>query len=309
MPVELHNPVMLHEVIAAMRPADDEIYVDATFGAGGYSRALLEAAGCRVIAIDRDPTVKVIAERLQQEFAGRFCFIAGSFSEMTDLLATIGVGQVDGIVLDIGVSSMQIDDAQRGFSFQKNGPLDMRQSQQGQSAADVVNAMEENELADILYTFGEEKKSRAIARAICKARAEEPIVTTIQLAEVIRSVFPKKPQAIDPATRSFQALRIYINRELDELQDALQQSEALLRTGGTLVVVSFHSLEDRIVKQFMRTRSSVTSGGSRHRPVAVACPSTFTLPMRKAQLASEQEITHNPRARSAKLRVAIRSAA
>lgn len=305
-----HLPVMLPEVLEALQPANDEIYVDATFGAGGYTRAILEAAECKVYAIDRDPNVKQFAETLQRDFPDRFVFLAGCFSEMAELLARSGVDKVDGIVMDLGVSSMQIDEADRGFSFMRDGALDMRQSQQGESAADIVNHMEADDLADILYKYGEERQSRRIARAIVAARAETPIETTLQLAEIIAKAAPQGKQKIHPATRSFQALRIYVNRELEELENALEASKHLLKAGGRLVVVSFHSLEDRIAKTFFTTCSRENLGGSRHLPQAeeVASP-LFSLPRRKALAANEQESAINPRARSAKLRVGIRTEA
>lgn len=303
-----HIPVMLKEVLEAMQPQDGEIYVDATFGAGGYSRALLEAAQCRVFAIDRDPSVKALAEALQKEFTGRFCFLLGCFSEMVPLLAAEGITEVQGIVMDLGVSSMQIDQAIRGFSFMQEGPLDMRQSQNGMTAADVTNTLPENELADILYKYGEERQSRRIAQAIVARRVERPFATTTDLAEVIKNALRGK-QEIHPATRSFQALRIYVNRELEELERALEASEVMLAAGGRLVVVSFHSLEDRIAKQFMRERAGDIPGGSRHFPQQTSHPITFMLPKKKAVLPQIEETKRNPRARSAKLRVAIRSAA
>lgn len=305
-----HTPVMLPEVLEALAPANDEIYVDTTFGAGGYSRAILEAAKCKVYAIDRDPTVREFAEKLQQDFPDRFIFLAGCFSDMADLLINSGVTKVDGIVMDLGVSSMQLDQAERGFSFMRDGKLDMRQSSEGLSAADLVNTLEADELADILYQYGEERKSRPIARAIVKARAEAPIETTLQLAEIIAQAAPQKKQKIHPATRSFQALRIYVNRELEELETALESSKHLLSSGGRLVVVSFHSLEDRIAKRFFTTCSRENLGGSRHLPqTEAATPPLFSLPRRKALAATEQESADNSRARSAKLRVGIRTEA
>jgi 16S rRNA (cytosine1402-N4)-methyltransferase len=305
--VTLHQPVMLKEVLAAMQPRDGEIYVDATFGAGGYTRALLESAQCKVFAIDRDPSVQELAEKLQKEFAGRFCFLMGCFSDMVALLAAQGVEKVQGVVMDIGVSSMQIDQAERGFSFRHTGPLDMRQSQSGISAADVVNTMKESELANILYEFGEEKKSRQIARAIVAQRAIKPFETTTELAELIAKVVRVGKQEIHPATRSFQALRIYVNRELEELENALNAAENLLETGGRLVVVSFHSLEDRIVKQYLRQRSGSESSGSRHLPEMPAkVQPIFSIHGNKAIAPTDAEMRVNPRARSAKLRCALR---
>jgi 16S rRNA (cytosine1402-N4)-methyltransferase len=330
-----HLPVLLTEVLEAMQPQDGEVYVDATFGAGGYSRALLNAAKCTVYAIDRDPSVHPFAEKLQQEFEGRFCFLLGCFSEMIALLAAQGIHQVQGIVMDIGVSSMQIDQPERGFSFMREGPLDMRQSLSGISAADVVNTLPETELADIFYRYGEEKKSRYIARAIVTRRAEKPFETTTDLAAVIAEAVYGKHD-IHPATRSFQALRIYINRELEELEASLEATKALLAPGGRLVVVSFHSLEDRIVKQFLRRESGNDNAVSRHLPVPIALralgglpPQTpaasrrplggesfsaqntdschYTLSKKSAITGSEAEIKRNPRARSAKLRWAIRT--
>lgn len=308
--MSLHQPVMLTEVLAAMQPKDGEIYVDATFGAGGYTRALLEAAQCRVFAIDRDPSVCGLAETLQQEFAGRFCFLMGCFSDMVTLLAAQGVEKVQGVVMDIGVSSMQIDQAERGFSFRQTGPLDMRQSQSGMSAADVVNTLGEAELATILYEFGEEKKSRSIARAIVAQRAIKPFETTTELAELIAKVVRVGKQEIHPATRSFQALRIYVNRELEELESALSAAEKLLVPGGRLVVVSFHSLEDRIVKQYLRQRSGAEAGGSRHLPeMPQKVQPLFSAHGNKAIAPTEAEMRGNPRARSAKLRFALRLSA
>ncbi len=305
-----HIPVMLPQVLEALAPTDNEIYVDATFGAGGYSRAILESSQCTVYAIDRDPNVKDFAQRLQQDFPNRFIFLAGSFSQMVELLRDAGVRKVNGIVMDLGVSSMQIDQAERGFSFMRDGALDMRQSQSGLTAADVVNSLEADDLANILYKYGEERQSRRIARAIVNAREVAPIETTLQLADIISKAAPKfGKQKIHPATKSFQALRIYVNRELDELEEALEASKPLLISGGRLVVVSFHSLEDRIAKQFFTTCSRESLGGSRHLPVAETLdPPFFTLPRRnKALAANEQESSLNSRARSAKLRVGIRT--
>lgn len=310
----IHTPVMLKEMLTAVKPADGEIYVDGTFGAGGYSRALLEAARCTVYAIDRDPNVAALARQLAQSFPGRFFWLLGNFGDMIELLQAHGVKSVDAVVLDIGVSSMQIDDAGRGFSFKGQGPLDMRMSGAGLSAADIVNTTDEEELADILYHYGEERHSRRIARAIVKARTLKPITRTQELAEIIRNVM--KGGKIDPATRSFQALRIKVNDELGELERALAASERLLAPGGRLVIVTFHSLEDRIVKQFLQSRSGETGGGSRHLPhsgetrdMAAGGLPTFFLAQKKPFIPSDEEARINPRARSAKLRCAIRRAA
>ncbi len=303
-----HTPVMLAEVLEAMQPKQGEVYVDGTFGAGGYTRALLESCECRVYAIDRDPNVKPTADILAQQYPNRFLLLSGTFGEMVELLAREGIASVDGVVLDVGVSSMQIDSADRGFSFRHDGPLDMRMSQEGVSAADIVNTYEEEEIADILYQYGEEKMSRRIARAIVEKRKETPFTRTSQLADLVRSVVRGKHDGIDPATRTFQALRIAVNDELLELERGLEAAEQLLATGGRLIVVTFHSLEDRIVKQFYQSRSGDTRGGSRHFPATVnAVPPTFFLTRKKALSASDTEIQRNPRARSAKLRVAIRT--
>lgn len=310
-----HIPVMLGEVLHTMQPADGEVYVDGTFGAGGYTRALLEAAACTVYAIDRDPNVSVFAEKLTRDFPGRFFWLLGTFSDMVELLAAQGVTKVNGIVLDIGVSSMQIDNPERGFSFKNNGPLDMRMASTGVSAADVVNKADESDLADIIYNLGEERDSYRVARAIVRAREEAPIETTEQLANIVRRVV-RGTKGIDGATRTFQALRIYVNDELGELTRALNDAEKILVKGGRLIVVTFHSLEDRIVKQFLQSRSGETRGGSRHLPQLGATRSAtadslpiFLLPRKKPVLSSEAESDVNPRARSAKLRVAIRTEA
>jgi len=304
-----HIPVLRDEILAQLAVAEGKTYVDATFGAGGYSRAMLEAAPCRVIGLDRDPDVQPFADQLQQEFGERFAFIGGCFSDMVSLLAQQGITQIDGLVMDLGVSSMQIDQAERGFSFQREGPLDMRQSQSGQNAAEVIAQTEEADLADILYHYGEERLSRRIARAIVQARQEGPITTTRQLAEIIAQAAPQPGQKIHPATRSFQALRIYVNRELEELETGLNASKALLGEGGRLVVVSFHSLEDRLTKQFLIDCSRKNWGESRHQPlVGPELSPLFTLPHRKPITATDAEIARNPRARSARLRTAIRTA-
>jgi 16S rRNA (cytosine1402-N4)-methyltransferase len=310
----LHIPVMRDEMVAAVAPRDGEVIVDGTFGAGGYSRALLNAATCKVVALDRDPHVKLLADALAREFPGHFLFLPARFSAMVEALADAGVTAVDAVVLDIGVSSMQFDDAQRGFSFQKDAPLDMRMSADGASAADIVNGYNEAELVRILYDYGEERDAKRIARAIIAARNLAPITTTKQLAEIIsKAVRNPGKMKIHPATRSFQALRIEVNQELAELEAALAAAEHLLKPGGRLVIISFHSLEDRIVKQFMLQRSN--SGGpiSRHSPAALlpdaaSQQNTFSLLTKNAITPSQQEVNDNPRARSAKLRCAIRTA-
>jgi 16S rRNA (cytosine1402-N4)-methyltransferase len=305
---------MLDEVIAALNPRDDAIYVDGTFGGGGYSRALLDAAQCRVWGIDRDPDACARGESMAVAFDGRLSILTGCFGDMATLLASENVDLVDGVALDLGVSSFQIDRAERGFSFREDGPLDMRMSQEGPSAADIVNTEAEVPLSNIIYQFGEERRSRRIARAIVQARTEAPITRTAQLAQIVRQCYPPaasapKAKTIDPATRTFQALRIYVNDELGELARGLQAAEILLRDGGRLAVVSFHSLEDRLVKTFLRERSGGTPHASRHVPQTnadIAVPS-FSLVARRASRPSREEIANNPRSRSARLRTAIRT--
>ena len=301
-----HIPVLLDEVIHALAITPGSDVVDGTFGAGGYSRAIL-AAGARVHAFDRDPDAAAAGADLAERSGGALHFHSACFSEMDKRLAECGVQQVDAVVLDIGVSSMQIDQAERGFSFQKAGPLDMRMSQSGESAADFVNTAEEADIANVIYLYGEEPKSRRIARAIVAAR---PIDTTTKLADVVRKALGHRAGAPkDPATRTFQALRIHINRELDELNAGLEAAERILKPGGRLAVVSFHSLEDRIVKQFLRERSGSMAAGSRHMPIVKASRMvTFEKPA-KAVRPGAREIEKNPRARSSTLRSAIRTEA
>lgn len=305
----MHLPVLCAEVVAALAPRDGEVFVDGTFGAGGYSGALLAAADCKVYGIDRDPTVEMHAARVGAAHPGRFRLLRGRFGAMAELLADEGIDGVDGVTLDIGVSSMQLDQAERGFSFQQDGPLDMRMdASSGESAADVVNSRDEVELADIIYLYGEEHRSRAIARAIVKARAEAPITRTLQLAAIVARVVRGKP-GHHPATRTFQALRIHVNDELGELRRGLLAAERLLKPDGRLAVVSFHSLEDRVVKQFLDRRAGKGGGTSRHlpeNPAAVRAPS-FAPIHKGAITAGEQEAEANPRARSAKLRAARRT--
>ncbi|TCJ38213.1 16S rRNA (cytosine(1402)-N(4))-methyltransferase RsmH [Parafrankia sp. BMG5.11] len=301
-----HIPVLLDEVIAALVPQPGELIVDATFGAGGYSRALLDA-GATVHAFDRDPDAIENARQWPEtaENPPRLVLHPRRFSEMVNALAESGLARVDGIVMDIGVSSMQLDQAERGFAFSAEGPLDMRMSQAGPSAADFLNAADEAEIADVLYTYGEERQSRRVARAIVAAR---PLETTADLARVVRKALGYHAGAPkDPATRSFQAVRIHVNAELAELEDGLSAAETLLGEGGRLAVVSFHSLEDRIVKRFLRDASSVAAG-SRHLPQASGAPATFER-VSKAVRAGEAELARNPRARSATLRHAVRTAA
>jgi 16S rRNA (cytosine1402-N4)-methyltransferase len=291
--------VLLDEVIAALAPAPGETMIDATFGAGGYSRALL-SRGARVIALDRDPDA--IAAGRAEDLAG-MTLIQADFSAM----AAVVEEPVDGVTMDIGVSSMQLDQAERGFSFQSDGPLDMRMSQEGMTAADFVNEADENEIADVLYQYGDEPKSRRVARAIVAAR---PLTRTGELARVIRKALGHKPHdKKDPATRAFQAIRIHVNRELGELADGLAAAERVLKPGGRLAVVTFHSLEDRMVKRFLRERSGATPAGSRHLPQAAAGAAASFEKVGRAVRAGEAEVARNPRARSATLRTAQRTAA
>lgn len=305
---KLHAPVLLDEVVAALDPSRGGVYLDGTFGAGGYARAILDAGADRVIGVDRDP--EAIARGLEWAslYGGRLELVQGRFGELDALAASVGARQVQGVALDIGVSSMQIDEAGRGFSFQKDGPLDMRMERTGPSAADIVNRAEERALADILFHYGEERASRRIARAILAARAETPIETTGRLAEVIASVMPRqRPGQPHPATRSFQALRIAVNDELGELIHALTAAERALAPGGVLAVVTFHSLEDRIVKRFLQLRSGGAPRPSRHAPDAVGEAPAFELLFRKAAAPGDDEVRANARARSAKLRAARRT--
>ncbi len=299
-----HIPVLLDEVLDALAISPGEVHVDGTFGAGGYSSAMA-GRGARVFAFDRDPDAIREGQALAEEKG--IALIEGEFSRMEALLAERGIARVSGITLDIGVSSMQLDRPERGFSFQADGPLGMTMSQAGMSAADFLNTAPEQEIADVLYRYGEEPRSRRVARAIVDAR---PLERTGQLAAVVRRALGHKPHdKKDPATRTFQAIRIHVNRELEELERGLEAAEHLLEEGGRLAVVTFHSLEDRIVKQFLRNRSGGDAGGSRHMPQrqAAAVP-TFERPA-KAVRPGSAELARNPRARSATLRSAVRTAA
>lgn len=302
-----HVSVMAAEVTAALAPRDGGCYVDGTFGAGGHTRALLAAARCRVFGIDRDPGAVALGAVLARCFAGRLTVLQGLYGDMDRLVGGQGVDRVDGVALDVGVSSMQLDDLDRGFSFRGQGRLNMRMGDDGRTAAEVVNEFPEAELARIIRTFGEEPAARRIAAAIVKAR---PIATTDALAGVIRSVVGRHGAGIDPATRTFQAIRIVVNDELDELDRGLAAAETLLAPGGRLAVISFHSLEDRRVKDFLRQRSGGEPGPSRHAmPLAEGRPPSFRLLWRGAAKSSPGEIAANPRARSARLRAAERTTA
>jgi 16S rRNA (cytosine1402-N4)-methyltransferase len=306
-----HIPVLLDEVIQALAPRADGVYLDGTFGAGGYTAALLESAPCVVWSIDRDPEVLRRGEVLAERFPKRVNLLQGRFGDMAELLSARGITGIDGVALDLGVSSMQIEDRTRGFSFLRDGPLDMRMEKSGRSAADVVNTLSEKELSDIIFTYGEERHARRVARAIVEARRERPFSRTLRLADVVRAEVRRSQDGIDPATRTFQALRIYVNDELGELERGLLGAEKLLRPGGILAVVSFHSLEDRIVKTFLKARSGSEIRPSRHTPASLGAPAataTFTALSRRPVGPSATEIARNPRARSARLRVAERTA-
>jgi 16S rRNA (cytosine1402-N4)-methyltransferase len=304
-----HVPVILAEVLDLLSPRPGGVYADGTFGGGGYAAAILEAAPCTLYAFDRDPAAIARGAALAARFPGRLHLIEARFGDMLERLAERGVRALDGVVLDLGVSSFQLDDPARGFSFRFDGPLDMRMERKGPSAADLVNTLPERELADMLWRFGEERASRRIARAIVAARAEAPIATTGRLAQIIHSVMPRDPSGQDSATRSFQALRIRVNDELGEIERGLSAAARLLSPGGRLVVVAFHSLEDRIVKRFMAEAAGRAPGASRHDPAALsraAHPPRFTLVTPRAVTPTAAEITANPRARSAKLRALAR---
>ncbi len=299
-----HLPVMLPEVMEALAVRAGGAYLDATFGGGGYAGAILAAADCTLWAIDRDPDAIARGASLAARFPGRLHLLHGSFGDMLALLADHGVTRLDGVVMDLGLSSFQIDDPARGFSFRADGPLDMRMARSGETAADLVATLPEAELADTLYQLGEERLSRRIARAIVQARAEAPIATTGQLAAIIRRVVPKDASGIDPATRSFQALRIRVNDELGQVERALTQAAGLLAPGGRLVVVSFHSGEDRLVKRFMTEAAGRQPAPSRHDPRGLADRpgAGFRLLSTRARRPTDAEIARNPRARSARLR-------
>ena len=301
-----HIPVLGRPALEFLNVRDGGVYIDGTFGAGGYSRAILGAADCKVIGIDRDPSAIALGADLVAQSHGRLTLVEERFSELDRVANDVGFDAVDGVVLDVGVSSMQLDQAERGFSFRFDGPLDMRMAGAGPSAADVVNAAGERDLANIIYILGEERHSRAVARAIVRAREQAPITTTRALADLVASVVRSRPGDIHPATRTFQGLRIFVNDELGELARALGAAERILKDGGRLVVVSFHSLEDRIVKSFLTERAE-TRGGSRHAPEIKRPAPTFRVLTKRPVTADDEELAQNPRARSAKLRAAERT--
>ncbi|WP_323785584.1 16S rRNA (cytosine(1402)-N(4))-methyltransferase RsmH [Thalassovita sp.] len=297
-----HIPVLLRPLIKAVSPVSG-VWLDGTFGAGGYSRALLEAGADKVIGVDRDPLALEMAAPWAGQYGDRLELVQGVFSRLDEYGSDL-----DGVVLDLGVSSMQLDLAERGFSFMKEGPLDMRMSQEGRSAADIVNEASESDLADILFHYGEERASRRIARAILRERDLEPITTTLRLAKIIESCLPRsKPGQSHPATRSFQALRIAVNDEYGELIGGLEAAERALRPGGQLAVVTFHSIEDRMVKRFLQQRSGGAGRSNRYAPEQETVAAQFIMKSRKAIGPDDQELSENPRSRSAKLRVGIRT--
>ncbi len=305
-----HAPVMLDEAVAALAPTTHGVYVDATFGGGGYSRAILAAANCSVYGFDRDPTAIDRARDWSRAYAGRLALVNRPFAEMEEGLADLKVDAIDGVVFDLGVSSMQLDEAARGFSFMRDGPLSMRMDGGKPDASDVVNAAEARDLAAIFAAYGEEKRASRIARAIVAERESAPIATTGRLAEIVsRASPPRREDKIHPATRVFQALRIFVNDELAQLATALRAAERLLRPAGRLVVVTFHSLEDRIVKRFLAERSGAAARPSRHAPEAASHEATFKPLFDKPQTPGKAELADNPRARSAKMRAAVRTGA
>ncbi len=304
----LHAPVLLDEVIEALAPRAGDVVIDATFGAGGYSRAVL-ATGATVIALDRDPTVQPHADAVANDFPGKFRLVRTPFSGLAEAFADSGAARLDGVVFDIGVSSMQLDQAERGFSFMRDGPLDMRMSDEGDTAADIVNGWDHGPMAHIFKLYGDERQSGRVATAILRRRVERPFERTLDLAAVVeKALGGRRGAPIHPATRVFQALRIAVNDELGQLRQGLEAAEAALSPGGRLAVVTFHSLEDRIVKAFLTERTGNAPGGSRHAPVAIETRKpSFTLSFKGAREAGDAERVDNPRARSARLRAAVRT--
>lgn len=306
--LDFHNPVLLNEVVENLAPKAGEIYLDGTFGAGGYSRAILEKSDCKLYAIDRDKSVKKFAKAIEDKFGDRFKLLYGNFSQSKEILEKEGITEVDGMVFDIGVSSMQFDEMDRGFSFDSDAKLDMRMDQDsGISAYEVINEFDEKELVKIIKEFGEEPKARKIAKKIIAARTAKPISSCRDLACIVRSLYPGYYKT-DPATRTFQALRIFVNQELEELKEALNSSLTLLKKGGRLVVVSFHSLEDQIVKKFLKVQSGTDKTFSRYQPEVSAEESikNFEIITRSAISPTKEEVSNNPRSRSSKMRVAVR---
>jgi 16S rRNA (cytosine1402-N4)-methyltransferase len=301
-----HVPVLVRRVVDYLHVRDGGVYVDGTFGAGGYTRAILAAADCRIIAIDRDPQAIAAGEAVSERARGRLTLSENRFSALDDVVEQTGLGLVSGVVLDLGVSSMQLDSAERGFSFRLDGPLDMRMSPDGPTATDIIARASERDLSAIIGTLGEERHARAVARAITTARQQARIETTRALADIVARVVRTRPGDIHPATRTFQALRMFVNDELGELARALVAAERVLKNGGRLVVVSFHSLEDRLVKTYFGARSGI-KGGSRHRPEVAAAPATFRVLTKRPVVPDAAEIAGNPRARSAKLRAGERT--
>jgi 16S rRNA (cytosine1402-N4)-methyltransferase len=299
-----HIPVLLRPLLAAVAPVTG-IWLDGTLGAGGYARGLLDAGADQVIGVDRDPLALDMARDWGADYGDRLRLVQGNFAQMDDYASDL-----DGVVLDLGVSSMQLDEAARGFSFMKDGPLDMRMSQSGPTAADLVNETPEAELANIIFLYGEERASRRIAKSIVRVREDAPIDTTLQLAGIVERCLPRpKPGQTHPATRTFQAIRIAVNDEYGALIEGLEAAERALKPGGQLAVVTFHSIEDRMVKRFLQIRAGATGGGSRHAPKIEQPDPQFILKSRKAIGPDAQELEENPRARSAKLRVATRTEA
>ena len=310
LPESGHAPVLLDRALAALAPRAGQTLVDATFGGGGYSAGLLDAADCRVLALDRDPDAVARGRGLSARYGKRLSVVEGRFSGLGEIVDRHVAGPVDGVVFDLGVSSFQIDEPARGFSFRHDGPLDMRMGARGESAADAVNRLDEDALAELIGRLGEERRARAVARAIVAARRRSPVARTFELAEIVRGVVRRSPGGVDPATRTFQALRLWVNDELGELERGLAAAETVLREGGRLVAVAFHSLEDRIVKRFLTERSGAGARPGRHMPPVDEDPApTFRLLSRKAARPSGDETSANPRARSARLRAAVRTAA
>lgn len=303
----LHKPVLLDEVLDYLKPAEGEIYLDCTYGRGGYSRAILQAADCKVVGTDRDTDAIEYGQKMVTEFSGRFACYQSRFSELTTTLARSDLGHVDGIVADLGVSSPQLDDAEKGFSFMRDGPLDMQMGGDQLRATDVVNNCEEEDLANILWTFGEERFSRRIAKAIVTARQNAAIQTTLGLAEIVTAAVPVYEKRIHPATRTFQALRIYVNQELEEIASLLTQSLKLLKPMGRLVIVAFHSLEDRLVKNFFSENSTKNQHYNKYKMSEVVVETPLEILTRKPITPSAEEVRTNPRSRSAKLRAAART--